>query len=159
MPHDTQACLMKKRWWWLWKCYLTPLMHCLRLLVYLSVEHLILCSVQAAAEKTYFPCTPGQFHHPTCQMQTGTPGGQTLANVRWQKQTEKSLSVWSMAFSLEPLCQCCKPQRGGLCFFMKKGPLCNALSLFPILPCLIFLFVSGELLNKASVSVCVCVWI
>ena len=63
--------------------------HCFRWLVYLSLEHLILCSVQAAAEETCFPCTPGQFHHLTCQMQTGTPCGQTLTNGRWWKQTDK----------------------------------------------------------------------
>lgn len=113
-----------------------PLRHCFRFSVYLSLESLTLCSAEAAAEETYSPCTSGQFHYLICQTKTGTPHGQTWTNGRWWKQTDKFPLHFSFYVHFGACCFLYSlsadlaSKRGGLCFCMKKGPLCNAPSLY-----------------------------
>lgn len=134
-----------------------PLRHCFRFSVYLSLESLTLCSAEAAAEETYSPCTSGQFHYLICQTKTGTPRGPTWTNGRWWKQTN-SLSISPSMSILEHVVFsiACLPilqvNEGRFVFLHEERTSVSCtISLFPILPCLIFLFVSLPFLNKASV--------
>lgn len=88
VPPDSQANLREKRC----EGHRWTIRHSRALFQILSrlfLEPLTLCSVQAEAEETHSPCTSGHFHHPTSQMETGTPHGPTLTEGRWWKQTHR----------------------------------------------------------------------
>lgn len=126
----------------------------LQIIVYLSLELLILCSAPAVAEEIHFVRISRQFYCLTWQRQTGTPQEQILTDQRWCKQTDVvplhfpfvsilgkySLSVES-ASSIK---------REGVCLLMKQGPQDNApLLCFPFFLDT-FLFATLAFPNKVS---------
>lgn len=94
----------------------------LQIIVYLSLELLILCSAPAVAEEIHFVRISRQFYCLTWQRQTGTPQEQILTDQRWCKQTD----VVPLHFPFVSIESASSIKREGVCLLMKQGPQGNA---------------------------------